>query len=263
MKYSTVVLDLDGTFLNSKNQVSERNFEAVLSCYQRGMRIIFATARPPRAVKFFLPKELLDIGAFVYYNGAQTICNKSRTEFYESIPSDLTSEIIDYCLHHYPQFDMTMEVKDEWFGLRQYDYATTMNARSNPIVKSLRELKQYEATKILLSGEHQIPGLISKFGQQVNILITDKNQLIQIMPIQASKELAITRLCNIYNEELDSLIVFGDDHNDVGLFKSAAYSIAMGNAVVELKDIADEITETNDNDGVAIILEGLCEKRKL
>lgn len=184
------------------------------------------------------------------------------TKFYESIPSDLTSEIIDYCLHHYPQLDLTMEVKDEWFGLRQYNY-TTMNARSNPIVKSLRELKQYEATKILLSGKHQIPGLISKFGQQVNILITDKNQLIQIMPLQASKELAITRLCNIYNEELDSLIVFGDDHNDVGLFKSTAYSIAMGNAVVELKDIADEITETNDNDGVAIILEGLCGKQKL
>jgi Cof subfamily protein (haloacid dehalogenase superfamily) len=258
LKYSTVVLDLDGTLLNSKKEVSKRNLEAVLSCYQRGLRIIFATARPPRAVNCFLPQELLDIGAFVYYNGAQTICKESKIELNESIPSNVTAEILDYSLQHDPQIELTMEVKDEWFSLRVLDYITSMNARSNPIVKPLNEMKQYDATKILLSGNNHIPGLFDKFEGKVNIIVTDNNQLMQIMPLLASKESAVTKLCNLYSVEMDSVIVFGDDHNDVGLFKKAGYSIAMSNAIKELKEIADEITDSNDDDGVAVSLERLC-----
>ncbi|MDR6726886.1 Cof subfamily protein (haloacid dehalogenase superfamily) [Paenibacillus amylolyticus] len=263
MKYSTVVLDLDGTLLNSNKEVSKRNLDAVLSCYLKGMRIIFATARPPRAVDWFLPQELLDIGAFVYYNGAQVICKETKIEINESIPAHVTTEILDYCLKCNPEIELTMEVRDEWFSLRQLDYITSMNTRSNPIVKPLKELKQYDATKILLSGNNDSSGLLKKFEGKVNILITDNNQLIQIMPLLASKELAITKLCELYHVELDSIIVFGDDHNDVGLFKKAGYAIAMGNAIRELKEIADEITDNNDEDGVAISLERFCGSRRL
>ncbi|MBP2249044.1 Cof subfamily protein (haloacid dehalogenase superfamily) [Paenibacillus xylanexedens] len=255
LKYSTVVLDLDGTLLNSKKEVSKRNVDAVLSCYQKGMRIIFATARPPRAVNWLLPQGLVDIGAFVYYNGAQVICKETKIEINESIPANVTTEILDYCLKCDPQIELTMEVKDEWFSLRELDYMSSMNTQSNPIVKPLKELKQYDATKILLTGNNHNPGLFEKFEGRVNILITDNNKLVQIMPLLASKEMAITKLCELYNVELDSVIVFGDDHNDVGLFKMAGYSIAMGNAIRELKEIADEITVNNDENGVAVSLE--------
>lgn len=258
MKISAIVLDLDGTFLNSKKQVSERNLAAVLSCYSQGMKIMIATARPPRAVKEFLPEQLLEVCSFVYYNGAQVICRQSNTEINESIPSVLTAKIINYCLLHNPEIELTMEVRDEWFSLRELDYYTTMNVKNNPVVKSLQEILKYDATKILLSGFDQSKPLIELFGQKVNILVTDNNQLVQIMPLQASKELAITRLCNIYNVKIDSVIVFGDDHNDIGLFQTFGYSVAMGNAITELKQIANEITASNDHDGVAIILERLC-----
>ena len=232
---------MDGTLLNSNKEVSKRNLDAVLSCYLKGMRIIFATARPPRAVNWFLPQELLDIGAFVYYNGAQVICKETKIEINESIPANVTTEILDYCLKCNPEIELTMEVKDEWFSSRESD-----------------ELKQYDATKILLSGNNDSSGLLKKFEGKVNILITDNNQLIQIMPLLAAKELAITKLCELYHVELDSVIVFGDDHNDVGLFKKAGYAIAMGNAIRELKEIADEITADNDENGVAISLERFC-----
>ncbi len=255
MKFSVVVLDLDGTYLNSNKQVSERNLAAVLACFNSGMKIIIATARPPRAVKWFLPDQLQSIAAFVYYNGAQVICRHSNTELYESIPAPLTAKIIDFCLNLNPNMELTMEVRDEWFSLRELDYSVTMNVKANPVVKSLNQLKQYEATKILLSGAIEIKQIYETFGQQVNIIATDNNQLLQIMPMNASKEQAITKLCEIYNLEADSVIVFGDDHNDIGLFKTFGYSVAMGNAIPELKELADEITESNDQDGVALILE--------
>lgn len=183
------------------------------------------------------------------------ICKETKIEINETIPANVTSEILDYCLKCDPQIELTMEVKDEWFSLRELDYISSMNAQSNPIVKPLKELKHYDATKILISGNNYSSELIEKFQGRVNILITENNKLVQIMPLLASKEMAVTKLCELYNVELDSVIVFGDDHNDVGLFKMAGYSIAMGNAIRELKEIADEITVNNDENGVAVSLE--------
>lgn len=57
-----IVLDLDGTLLNCEKKVSERNRKAIIECYRKGIRIIFATARTPRSVKQFLPVELQSIG---------------------------------------------------------------------------------------------------------------------------------------------------------------------------------------------------------
>lgn len=255
--YRVVVLDLDGTFLNSKKEVSERNLKAVMSCYRKGMRIVIATARPPRAVRWFLPDGLLEIASFVYYNGAQVICSSTGTALHESIPSEVTAEITDYCLKHHPDLELTIEVQDEWFSLRELDYRVTMNAKANPIVIPLEQFKQYDATKILLSGAFEGTPLYDSFRRQANILYTDNGRLVQVMPLNASKEQAVMKLCEVYNCGMESVIAFGDDHNDLGLFRVCGYSAAMGNAIDELKAIADEVTDTNDRDGVAVVLERL------
>lgn len=65
MKFPIIVVDLDGTLLNSKKQVSERNYNAIMNCSRNGMKFIFATARPPRAVNSFLDDDLFKIGGSV------------------------------------------------------------------------------------------------------------------------------------------------------------------------------------------------------
>lgn len=257
MKLSAVVLDLDGTYLNAKKEVTPRNLAAVLECNRRGIRIIFATARPPRAVKEFLPEQLLSIGSFVYYNGAQVVCRQSQTEYYESIPSSLTAEIMAYCIGIHPDSELTMEVRDQWYSLRPLHYMDMMTTKSNPIVMTLDELQQHDATKILLTNFEHAELFIQKFGQRVNVLITDNDTVMQIMPLEASKEGAVKRLCEDFNVVADSVIVFGDDHNDIGLFKMLGYPVAMGNAINDLKELARETTASNDEDGVAIVLERL------
>ncbi len=60
-----IVLDLDGTLLNSEKKVSNRNLNSILKCYSYGIQIIIATARPPRSVKKLLPPELLQFGYII------------------------------------------------------------------------------------------------------------------------------------------------------------------------------------------------------
>ncbi|MRN56105.1 Cof-type HAD-IIB family hydrolase [Paenibacillus monticola] len=255
MKYPLIVLDLDGTLLNSDKQITERNYNAIIACSKQGIKFIFATARPPRAVRTFLQDELLSMGSFIYYNGAYISCNYTGIHHHEPIESLLTSEVLDYCLNCNPELDLSIEVMDEWMSLREYDYTTLMKVKGNPIVKSLAELKSYKATKILFSGNIDTNSFIEKFEAKLNILVTDKGKLVQISSIKASKENAVAILCKRLNISLDNVMVFGDDFNDVGLFRICGWPVAMANAIEELKELSKDISETNDNDGVAKILE--------
>lgn len=257
MNYAAVVLDLDGTLLNSGKQISDRNYNAVLACHEKGIRIIFATARPPRSVIAYLPEELLEMGSFVYYNGAQVSCRLSAIELYEEIEAGIAAEVMDHCLENCTDIDLSLEVRDNWYCLREVDYSVMMNVKGNPVVKPLEELKRYNATKILVTGQVDVPLLQAKFGSRLNIILTDNGDLLQIMSANASKEAAVAGLCSRLGIPLEKVIVFGDDFNDAGIFKISGHSVAMGNAIEELKQLADEITETNDNDGVALVLEKL------
>lgn len=255
MMYSAVVLDLDGTLLNSGKKISDRNYKSIITCLNRGMRVIFATARPPRAVKSFLPKELLDVGSFVFYNGALVSSTSLGINIHEPIPSVLSAEVIDHCINDNPINEIGIEVQDEWFSLKEIDHSIVTGVKENPIVKSLEDLKEFDATKILITGDINVEMLRGKFHTNLNIIVTDNGQLIQIMSKRASKELGVAKLLDGFGISNQEVIAFGDDHNDIGLFKTCGWSVAMGNAIKELKDIASNITESNDHDGVAIELE--------
>ncbi|QMV40044.1 Cof-type HAD-IIB family hydrolase [Cohnella cholangitidis] len=257
MKFSAIVLDLDGTLLNSDKQVSDRNYKAILNCHRQGMKIIFATARPPRAVKWFLQEPLLTIGSYIYYNGAYIKCDYTGIHHHEPIKATIAADVLDYCLSRNSDLDISIEVQDEWLSLKEYDYETLMKVKGNPIVTPLEKLRKLDATKILFFGELDVNLLEEKFATRLNILVTDNGDLVQMTSIQASKENAVAWLCKSLDVPLENVIVFGDDYNDVGLFKTCGWPVAMGNAVEELKRLSKEITDTNDNDGVAKTLERL------
>jgi len=258
MKFPIIVLDLDGTLLNSKKEISTRNYNAIMDCSKLGMKFIFATARPPRAVRSFMNEEILNIGSFVYYNGAYINCKHTGINEHVAIESEVTAELLDYCLNCNPDLDLSLEVKDEWLSIRDHDYSAVIQVKDNPIVKPLEELRSLEASKILFSGKIDMLSFQEKFGNRLNILITDNGNLVQVSSSKASKESAIAALCKEMNVSVENVMVFGDDFNDIGLFDICGWPVAMGNAINELKLRAKEITETNDNDGVAAILERLC-----
>ena len=91
----------------------------------------------------------------------------------------------------------------------------------------------------------------------MNAIATDEGVLIQIMQKSASKEEAVQWVLNEIGVKSENVMVFGDDFNDLGLFKMCGFPIAMENAIIELKNCAAHVTDSNDNDGVAVALERL------
>lgn len=256
MTIKAIAVDLDGTLLNSSKQVSARSCAALQNAYKKGIKIIVATARPPRSVAWLLPQQLQDISSFVYYNGAMIHCSDTGFAYHQTIDSSVSAQILQHILSE-QHADISFEVADQWFALRQFDPAVIQAVRGEPIIKTLQELQALSPSKIIASGVRDWQGLIEAWGDKVAILVTDRGQLVQISHLQASKELGVQRLCEVYGIRMDEIIAFGDDTNDMGLLNASGYAVAMGNAVSELKQLADEITTSNDEDGVAIVLERL------
>ncbi|SEO93494.1 HAD family hydrolase [Paenibacillus sp. OV219] len=257
MKISALVLDLDGTLLDSQKQVSERSKQAVLACHRRGLSIIYATTRPPRAVRELLPEELYAVGSFIYYNGAFIRSPLDGEEYHFPIEKELFGAFLDHCLDIAPNVEFSIEVKDEWFSLGDVEYAVVARRKSHPIRKAIHELKEHHPTKILLTSidETAVTALASSFSSRLNIVITDGGKLIQIMSLSASKEAGVQLLCAKLGLNMSDLLVFGDDYNDLGLLQAAGYSVAMGNAPLDVQEAANEVTLTNDEDGVSIVLD--------
>ncbi|CAM3996669.1 HAD family hydrolase [Mesobacillus zeae] len=254
MTVKVVVLDLDGTLLNSKKQISSRNLNAVLNCHKSGKKIIIATARPPRSVKNFLPKELLDNCSFAFYNGALVCDYKIGYEEHSSIPRDFSKEIIEFCKENFPHCTISFEVKDKWYSNKEITDSSIYNLRYIPHILTNDKLIDLEATKIMLSDFNDFKHFKPYFTDKVKVVVTDNQKLIQITNKEVSKETGILKLCSHYEADKSETIVFGDDYNDLEMFRMSGYSVAMLNAVQELKGMADEITDTNDNDGVAKVL---------
>lgn len=109
-----IVLDLDGTLLRSDKSISPRNYEAVKRCYDSGIHIIVATARPPRAANQFVNKFPF-VDYMVYYNGALTICKSKQTQQHIVIPTDISQQINNFIELHAPQSIITYEVNDSCY----------------------------------------------------------------------------------------------------------------------------------------------------
>lgn len=249
-----LVLDLDGTLLDSDKRVSERNQRAVLACAERGLDVIIATARPPRSVHMLLPPALTEICHFVLYNGG-LVHQRGAEPVHDPVPAAWTKQVLEFCLELDPDYPFTVELSDRWFAVRETDFTPIMQVDAPPEIAEPETLCQWDVTKILLPDFPDPSALTARFGRDLHIVSTDSGRLLHLMSPSASKEQAVAAICSRLSLHMGQVIAFGDDANDLGLFRASGYPVAMGNAIVVLKELAAQITATNDEDGVAVVLE--------
>ena len=161
---------------------------------------------------------------------------------------------------YFPFSKISIEVKDRWFANKDILDSALYNTKFRPEIMEMERLKTFSPTKILITEFDEIERFISCFCHKAKITLTDKGVLVQIMNKDVSKGSGILTLCEHFGISSTETIVFGDDYNDIEMFKISGYSVAMGNAEEELKQIADEVAETIDNDGVAGVLERMLLK---
>ncbi|TDF97518.1 HAD family hydrolase [Paenibacillus piri] len=265
-----VVLDLDGTLLNSGKRVSANNLRAVLDCYDCGIHVIIATARPARSVRLLLPAELLALGCLIYYNGAHTVDSAYGVEDHIRLDSATTAALCDTVWALWPNRLVAFEADGEMYSnaalsMEQRGILGLTDGAPLPAVLPLDAIRRLQPEKLLLTNETNLnifPELARNFAGRVQLVLTDGERLIQIMSASVSKAAALGPVLRRRGLQPEHIMVFGDDYNDLELFELCGYPVAMENAIADLKSRAAFITKSNDDDGVASVLDKLVKLRK-
>jgi Cof subfamily protein (haloacid dehalogenase superfamily) len=261
-----IAIDLDGTLLNSKKQVSPQTLQALKCLPERGVRVVIASARPPRSVR--PTYQLLGLDTLqVNYNGA-LIWNESEKSpvFHRPLKGSIAWQMIEMARDQYDEVIVHLEVMDRWCTDRINDaYSTETGRLFKPdAVGDLATFCQHSITKLMFLGDPRIiarlePLLLQDFSEQVTI-VRQSDELLQIMDHRVSKAVALRKLAKFYGVPMEQVMAIGDAPNDVGMLQIAGVAIAMDNAHKVVKDVADWITPSNDDHGVhaALVRYGLC-----
>jgi Cof subfamily protein (haloacid dehalogenase superfamily) len=267
---AAIAIDLDGTLLNSRTQLSARNRRALENCLARGIPVIIATSRPARIFNRIFPQDLAAGCSLAIMNGAIVKGNPPLSGYFkETLPEEITRSIITLALEFDPAIRITLELDGYEFGANWITDVSTLwekNSASPEMLLSIEEAINKQPCKIALGGLGTdifklAERLVHHFGNHISVVPSLFDiPLLNITNPQASKPSALRKLLTPGGVSLEEVIGFGDDIPDVDMLKECGIAVAVANAVPEVKAVSDYQTASNDDDGVAIVLEHMLVK---
>ena len=261
--YSVLAVDLDETLLADYRSVSPRTVAALDAWQASGRRIVIATGRPPRSTRM-IPSFLHDF-VWICYNGAW-IELQGNVLYQTAIPVEDAREIVARIQSTAPDCRLGVEMAGELYTNREgawtgphvvSDVLAHTDRPAFKILTSLEELDAGQAGSVngQVTGEKPSEMLLRELPATARVLVSPKYDLVQLIPYGASKAAALRWLLERWGVGMDEVISFGDDVNDVEMVAEAGLGVAMANAVPEVRAAADRVTVSNEEDGVAVVLE--------
>ena len=288
--YKLVAIDLDGTMLNHYGEISEKTREIVKRCVEKGVEIVPASGRPIDSIKT-IAEELGVNGYFIAGNGALVYDIQKAEMIYENyIKKEKVLEIIKICeensiaynvytdkvilttnlkfnvLYYYKENLKKEENKRTNISIveNMYEYVKHMKEEKflkiticdesdsifHSIIKKIKEINGIEildvahmSKKIIKQGTEEIP--VEYFYTEISANNVDKWNAIEFL----MKHLKLTK---------EEVMTIGDNINDRKMIENAGLGIAMKGSTPEVIKKKKKIADTNDNDGVAKVLEEYC-----
>ena len=251
MNTKMIVTDLDGTLLRSDKTISGYTASVFDRCRKVGIKIVFATARPVRAVTKWLNINIKS-DACIYHNGA--VIRIGDELFQETgIENDIVNKLLGV-IKELDGIKAAVEINDALYA--NFD-ASTVWPGVEYTTSDFYSLPKLSADKIIfITADNTEIGKIERlFGKELYWEISE-NEVLMVMNKEARKRNAARLLAEHFGVMMSEVAAFGDDYNDVEMLRDSGAGVAVANAIDEAKAAADYICDTNDNDGVAKWLEG-------
>lgn len=270
-KFRSIWIDIDGTLLNENKIITPSTlYELRRISFFYDVKIILTSSRPPKSIEL-ISNELEINHPIVAYNGALINSQKNKVGkrkilFSKIIQQNNVKKIIEYVRAVPSTIHMSLYSFNKWY-VNIDDSWTKYEIKNTGIVPiycvSVMDIDNLVSRtagfhKILFCGNSEEMNTIEDFlNTEMKGLVTwfrTKGSAIEIAPYEVTKGKALKILEAISGFQMRKSLAFGDSINDLDLLMRADYSVAMGNAVANLKIISNEITLSNNNDGVAIVI---------
>lgn len=269
LSFKLICIDIDGTLLDNNEKISERNLQAIRKAYEKGVKTVVATGRLFASANYFA--ELLKIKTpVIASNGAYIRDKKDDNIIYNSVLGvENNRKILELLRKHRlePYFNGFESVYTEKTG-----HFTAYHAKTNEKLPKDKQIKikivndwekTFKEDKNEISKCLVIDKDIEKLSKAKEAMsklkgvevVSSSVHIFEVMNKGVSKGNAVQILAELYNYTKNEIICIGDNENDLSMIEYAGLGVAMGNGLKIIKKKADYITDTNNNDGVAKVIE--------
>jgi HAD superfamily hydrolase (TIGR01484 family) len=255
-----VATDLDGTLLRSDGSVSDRTRRALRRVRESGCEVVVVSARAPQWLKEIVEDLELGLGYAVCSNGALVYdFGGGAPLLHHTLAADVSARIVGALRKAAPGVAFACERESLTF--RESHYVPLwptpgMDERVDALAFVGQPVSKLIVQHPHLSQDEPYALVVGICGQEATATISGK-VLVEISAAGVTKAYALAGLCEEIGVDPSSVVAFGDMPNDIPMLESAGRGIAVENAHPDVIAVADEITATNDADGVAIALERL------
>ncbi|MFJ7825211.1 Cof-type HAD-IIB family hydrolase [Psychrobacillus sp. NPDC096623] len=262
MKPHLIVLDLDGTLLTDEKVISTKTKNILQLAKNEGHEVMIATGRPYRSSEMYY-KELGLSTPIVNFNGA--FVHHPRSSSWKTVhtPIDLkvVKEVVE-AVESYSIKNMLAEVLDDVYLHYHDEKILSAFSLGNPQVTTgdLRSLLKTDPTSLLIHAEEDSVDSVRQHLRDVHAEVIDHRRwgapwdVIEIVRHGLNKAVGLSQVSKFLNIPKERIIAFGDEDNDLEMIEYAGVGVAMGNAISPLQNIANEVTLTNNEDGIAEFL---------
>jgi len=264
--YKLICLDVDGTLVNDSKEITEFTREQIRRVKRDfGVEVVLVSSRMPKSLFELMGSLGLD-GPVVAYNGALILKDAAFTssaDVLQSVylPADTLPAVHSAILERGKQVHLGVFSNNVW-NVKEMDYWALREARGTKIWPEVdRSLADGESSapadqlhKVMLRGDKsvldEIEVVLSASLPSGCETFRSNDTFVEITPSTALKSPAVSVIQKLLAVAPTSTMAFGDNHNDLEMLRSVGLGIAMGNAPANVKQICNEITLSNNEDGV-------------
>lgn len=246
-----IVTDLDMTLLHSDQSISDYSQRVFSKCSDYGIKTAIATARYWIGAEKYIDLIKPD---FAITTDGTMIQHDNRLFYGYGLEPEIANKIIVAIKNIDKSLEISVatEMNVFWNSLHISDSPKLYKAIYNDFSKPFDSIVYKIVAQ--LPDKETANNLASDFPECRLVSYRDEN-LYGFIRKDAGKIQAIKALVNSLNFDLSNVIAFGDDHNDLEMLKQCGYSVAVSNAIKEIREIVDTVTQSNDEDGVAKYIE--------
>jgi 5-amino-6-(5-phospho-D-ribitylamino)uracil phosphatase len=260
-----ISLDLDGTLLKDDKTISIKNKNILQKAREQGHIVMIATGRPFRSSEMYYNELELDT-PIVNFNGAFIHNPKDHSWGTYHYPMDIkvAKEIVEAC-RSFHFYNIIAEVMDRVYFHYHDEKLLDIFSLGNPKITTgdLRDFLNDSPTSLLIHTDENELIKIRKHLSDVHAEVIEHRSwaapfhVIEIIKAGLNKAIGVKKAADYFQIPPERIIAFGDEDNDLEVLEFAGKGIAMGNAVDQIKMIANDITLSNEDDGVGVYLEEL------
>ncbi|MDT2830143.1 Cof-type HAD-IIB family hydrolase [Vagococcus carniphilus] len=260
-----IAIDLDGTLLTDEKTITDRNKEVLTKAKEQGVKVVLCTGRPLIAVESYLNRlELRDPGDYsITFNGGAVQKNDTGEEL---LSYSLTLKDVQDMAEMMTELDLPLDVisVDTCYNLTTSKSKKSLYETLNPILDfktvSPAELDESITFNKMVVGvepaylDEKLKQLPQEWYDRFNIM-KSRECLLEIIHPEVSKAHGIDLLAKELGIKQSEVMAIGDEENDVSMIEYAGMGVVMGNGNERVKKLAQFVTKSNEEDGVAYAVE--------